>query len=64
MPKSLKATLVLTAFFWTLFLGGVYAYNWCDLEVAANLVLFTGPIALVGLVTSFIEWRVWRTEVV
>lgn len=62
MPTSLKATLVLTAFFWVLFLGGVYAYNWCDLESAASLVLFTGPISLVGSVTSFVEWRVWRTE--
>jgi len=62
MPKSLKATLVLTAFFWVLFLGGVYTYNWCDLEAGANLVLFTGPISLVGSVTSFVEWRIWRTD--
>jgi hypothetical protein len=62
MTKSFKVTLLLTAFFWSLFLGGVYAYNWCDLEGAANLVLFTGPMALVGSVTSFIEWGVWRVD--
>lgn len=63
MPRSFKATVAFTLFFWALFLGGVYAVNWCDFSEAASLVLFAGPVALVGSISSFIEWHVWRKDV-
>lgn len=62
MPKSLKTTLGLTGFFWILFLSGVFATYWCDFPGAANLVLFTGPLVLIGSVSSFVEWRVWKAD--
>lgn len=63
MPVSLKTTIGLTVFFWLIFLAGVYAVNWCDFADAAGLILFTGPVALIGSVSAFIEWSVWRKDV-
>lgn len=63
MPRSLRYTVYLTSFFWILFLVGVFALVWCDIAEARSLVGLTGPIALIGAVSTFIEWRVWKQDV-
>jgi hypothetical protein len=63
MPTSLKTTIGFTLFFWSVFLAGVYAVNWCEVPEGASLILFAGPVALIGSVTSLVEWHVWRTDV-
>lgn len=62
MPFSLRSTLLLTGFFWLLALVGVFLSVWCDRDYAANIVAFTGPIALVGAISSYIEWKVWKSD--
>lgn len=62
MSFGLRISLYVVAFLWLLVAVGVIAMSWCGEPQAVNMVVAFGPVATVGTVAVFIEWRVGQGD--
>jgi len=60
MSFGLRLSLYFTLLCWALVSTSVYAMAWCGQHDAINVVVGIGPVALVGTVSTYIQWKVWQ----